>query len=885
MHTKISFALKAYKKDDATVNDAEMLLSLIISKPECYEILENQRVPYFDFDFYYSSENERADNFDNDISKVINEISKCYDLNKQGARVYWAISNGIDLNKQKEKKPYFKNSIHIILRGYGYYIDPKNIPKPIKTDDTYYDVNVYHKYQKFRAIYSSKKGHNRPKKPYDYLTKKSYDISEHDEAKESIYNYLISNVEGEILMDPPNEAIMPLIKVKSKSKSKKIIESKDESKEDSKNESKDESNDEINNDPLFTKSKHFKLLISCLNVDRNNNMKDWLDVMGICKNIIFEICNNDPELKDYEKEICMEIIHKYMKKGNKYDAVEIDNYMNKPNNFDGVLKSWGSLVSYSKTDNLEKFNKIVSKLNNKKNKKIEINNDDIFNIERLDEMRNEPKKYVWSDYSKFHKTKITDPSDLLKYMIDTSNYINNTGKPYYVLYDKKFKQFNKYTKLPEYENVVNNIKNNPFKEAAKKCCFTLNGNDSNIYLFSLDYFKSFYYNNCDMVPYGGDIDPTKSLIGVSRFLNKFDGLDIAKSEVNSENCDILLYHIKNIIASGDIGVFDYLIKCMANAIQHPENKPEVYMLLKGAQGCGKNRFVDICKALIGLEYTFETGNLDDILGGFNASLSNKLLVIGNEIVNYASHKNGDKLKNFTTAEYFLITLKGVDGISERSYHWLILTTNNDRTLHICENERRLFAIHVSSLKVNNTKYFNELSEAIANKGAIKGLYNYLMTIDLSNWKARDVPNTDLKKSMVEDSLDQVVHWFIDYCMDTKFIIKNECIKINFKEAFKLYSEYVGKYEKGLKQSDFKKKIIDKLNGTVKHVMDGLNIFFNVKDTNILCKKLISTIDGDLIKINKKPVKPNNLYTLNNGLNNGLNNDFNNDLDALDSDLD
>jgi hypothetical protein len=45
-------------------------------------------------------------------------------------------------------------------------------------------------------------------------------------------------------------------------------------------------------------------------------------------------------------------------------------------------------------------------------------------------------------------------------------------------------------------------------------------------------------------------------------------------------------YLLDVICDGDLGLFDYLIRFLAHALQHPEEKPGIMIVLIGAEGVG-----------------------------------------------------------------------------------------------------------------------------------------------------------------------------------------------------------------------------------------------------------------------------------------------------------
>lgn len=86
-------------------------------------------VPYYDFDFKYSSSEERMQHYESDVDRVICQVQ---DVFPDGClKVYVQTHDDCEC---------FKNSFHVLVRGVGKYRDPKNIPRTPDCDAAVYRV-------------------------------------------------------------------------------------------------------------------------------------------------------------------------------------------------------------------------------------------------------------------------------------------------------------------------------------------------------------------------------------------------------------------------------------------------------------------------------------------------------------------------------------------------------------------------------------------------------------------------------------------------------------------------------------------------------------------------------------------------------------------------
>ena len=854
---------------------------------EGFEVIsENQPVrPYFDYDIYYFTEEEREKSFPVDLKRVIDELKTVYDLDKGKLIIF--TSNGIDTDKQEAETnretnllnekvkarpnkrtmarlekpiPYYKNSINIIIAGCGYFKSNNDIIKP---QDGTFDKNVYKSYQLIRLPFATKEGQNRFKSLFLADPKIEHNIDTFHDSGYKYEDLLITNTTGETeyneINSNPNLNVEKSTFKKSKSTLKKSkvenfieIDIDSEDSDDSDDSDQEEKTNVKTRIITFNTVNHFKQLLTCLKIERIENMNDWLLLMRISKNII-KIFKGD----DFNKS--KKIIHAFMEQTpDKYKFDEVENYLIKPDEAENETPAtWGSLVKMAEEDNNKKYEKLFKKAG-------KIKKSDIFNIERLRALRLEPRRYYWSDYNKFNNTKFSDPTEILKYLIDSSFKIMNNGKPYYMTMNKTFKEFTKHGDIV-FNYSFQTMSQIPFSSLKKCCMFKLHDEEFDLYNFASTFFQKFHFSNVQMLPYCGLIDPFKTINNENeRILNCFDGFRMEKyTETKPGAYEKMLYHIKNVVCGDDNELYNYVIGWIASILQKPEIKHETCLLLQGVEGCGKNKFVEIVKRLLGENLTFDTHNIDDIVGGFNAQLSGKLLVIGDELIAFAGYKKSDFIKGMLTSPNISITKKGVDTISETSFQRYIFTTNNEETLRMTSNERRICVIAVLDTKKGDYVYFKGLTDEMNDYDNIKALYDYLNNYDLSNFDFRKAPMTKLKQDTINNQHDGIFNWFIDYAETINISQRQKEIMLLATEGHDLFKIYINKF---IRRKDFNNKMMNLLKCQYVKKTTGRYFIFNIAGMNALFKDLYKN-DINIITVstpslaNIRPVyRTNNINT-------------------------
>ncbi|GBC35137.2 highly derived D5-like helicase-primase [Rhizophagus irregularis DAOM 181602=DAOM 197198] len=192
------------------------------------------------------------------------------------------------------------------------------------------------------------------------------------------------------------------------------------------------------------------------------------------------------------------------------------------------------------------------------------------------------------------------------------------------------------------------------------------------------------YRNINFLPY-----PLNTPAYNTKFFNLFIGF-LAKPapEINKEIMDPILWHVKNVICSGDERLNEYIWNWWAYLVQKPENKPRTILVLKSTlQQCGKNIITDfIARKLIVMN---ETG-----------------------MSNGEWHRFNGHLKSLITERMVAIERKGLETIRINDYAGYMVTSNQDAPLKIDIEDSRIVCFDVSACCRGNIPYFDRLGEIL-----------------------------------------------------------------------------------------------------------------------------------------------------------------------------
>ncbi len=224
--------------------------------------------------------------------------------------------------------------------------------------------------------------------------------------------------------------------------------------------------------------------------------------------------------------------------------------------------------------------------------------------------------------------------------------------------------------------------------------------------------------------------------------------------------------LREIICDGDNAAYNYLLSYIAHALQQPEDKPGVMIILLGGQGVGKGTLGRIIQKIWSVTFV-QLNNIDNITGNFNAVLERSYFIFLDEALFAGNRRASDALKSLVTEPFVQINEKFQPSRQIRSYHRFVAATNADHFKNTERDDRRDFTLRVSEDKKGDFGYWTALNQEIGNGGA-EALAHDLMAMDLTDFNVRDKPNTgELVKQKIL-SLDPFANWWFE-------VLQNGCI--------------------------------------------------------------------------------------------------------------
>jgi hypothetical protein len=232
------------------------------------------------------------------------------------------------------------------------------------------------------------------------------------------------------------------------------------------------------------------------------------------------------------------------------------------------------------------------------------------------------------------------------------------------------------------------------------------------------------------------------------------------------------HHILEVLGDGDPKAAEYITQYAAWYMQHPGERAQVALVLKGDKGCGKGVFLRALTQCFG-PHAMHLSNQDHLLGKFNAHLRSALFLFADEAF-WAGDKRGEGvLKAMITEPSLIIEQKGIDAVSWRNRLSITMATNAEWAVPAGGGERRFAVFQCTDTYVmgrcpdaDRMEYFRALHDD-QEHGGIEAMLHDLLHLDLKGWHPRQVYETAALQGQKEESLSPIDGWWVELLQEGK----------------------------------------------------------------------------------------------------------------------
>lgn len=227
--------------------------------------------------------------------------------------------------------------------------------------------------------------------------------------------------------------------------------------------------------------------------------------------------------------------------------------------------------------------------------------------------------------------------------------------------------------------------------------------------------------------------------------------------------ELFLNHLRDNVCSGSEEYYQYLINWMARAVQNPGEPGQVAVILRGGRGAGKGTTAQAFGSLWGRHF-LHISSAKHLVGQFNAHLRDCVFLFADEAFFAGDKQHESVLKTLVTEDTIMVEGKGVDAEVSPNFTHLMMASNDHWVVPAGADERRYFILDVGESAKQNSDYFRRIRSSL-DGGGRESLLHHLMTIDLSDFEVRDVPQTDALREQKLLSLNAEEQWWLERLMD------------------------------------------------------------------------------------------------------------------------
>ena len=266
------------------------------------------------------------------------------------------------------------------------------------------------------------------------------------------------------------------------------------------------------------------------------------------------------------------------------------------------------------------------------------------------------------------------------------------------------------------------------------------------------------YSRIDFIPYLAERDKVEPDV-----LNVWTGFRNGIGAINMEHVNPFLQHIRKIWCRNDEALSDYVVNWFAHLIQQPGSRTRTAIVVHGDQGTGKTLICEIIARCIGEQYYISL-DIDRLVAKFNDYLMNKLLIESAETYHGEMSQTAleSKLRAMITGARFMIERKGMPGLNLRDNMRIIFTSNSDLPLRVELTDRRYCILHCAEITtITDADYFDKLVALYEKEEALRSLFSYLATRNISNFNITTIPKNDARTRAKIESMSRSLQFLFE----------------------------------------------------------------------------------------------------------------------------
>ena len=229
-------------------------------------------------------------------------------------------------------------------------------------------------------------------------------------------------------------------------------------------------------------------------------------------------------------------------------------------------------------------------------------------------------------------------------------------------------------------------------------------------------------------------------------------------------------HIYGVLAKGEREAAIYLFRWGAWVLQHPGERAEVALVLRGGKGCGKGTFLNALLRCFGIHAQY-ISRAEHLVGRFNAHFRNCLFLFVDEGYWAGDKQNEGALKALITEPAISIEGKGTNLEQWPNRISVAMASNEKWVVPAGAGERRYAVFDCDDRYVmgqcsndERKAYFEALHHEMQH-GGLEAMLFELLSMPLGGWHPREVYETKALQDQKGESLSPLQEWWESIVQD------------------------------------------------------------------------------------------------------------------------
>ena len=222
---------------------------------------------------------------------------------------------------------------------------------------------------------------------------------------------------------------------------------------------------------------------------------------------------------------------------------------------------------------------------------------------------------------------------------------------------------------------------------------------------------------------------------------------------------LLKEHIKVVLCASNEVLYDYVIKWIAWAVQHPGERAEVAIVFKGDRGTGKGTLGNALCVIFG-QHQLHASTAEELTGRFNDHLRQSSFLFADEAYGPKDKAAEGELKRLITEPTIRVEAKRRVRVTVPNRLHVMMASNNDWVIPAGAKERRFVVGQVSNVHQQEKAWFDPLYKQLR-EGGYEAMLYYLLRVELGDWHPRQIVRTAALAEQQEESLTPREEWWFE----------------------------------------------------------------------------------------------------------------------------